>query len=89
MDESEAPSDGGGANQIGIESQTGVDEEEELKMKIVLYYHTLVSFDKKVRMILSLTTVSCIYSFKASFRNGLCSCNSKTIKSSPNINTST
>ena len=43
MDESEAPTDGGGANQIGVESQTGVDEEEELKMKIVLYYHTLVS----------------------------------------------
>lgn len=29
---------------MGMDSQTGVDEEEELKMKIVLYYHTLVSF---------------------------------------------
>ena len=38
---------------MGIDSQTGVDEEEELKMKIVLYYHTLVSF-------LSVIDPSCI-----------------------------
>ena len=29
--------------QIISDSQMGVDEEQELKMKIVLYYHTLVS----------------------------------------------
>ena len=29
--------------QIVSDSQMGVDEEQELKMKIVLYYHTLVS----------------------------------------------
>ena len=34
---------------MGIDSQTGVDEEEELKMKIVLYYHTLVSFNKSTK----------------------------------------
>ena len=27
-----------------VANQVGVNEEEELKMKIVLYYHTLVSF---------------------------------------------
>lgn len=30
----------------GLDNQTGLDEEEELKMKIVLYYHTLVSCSK-------------------------------------------
>lgn len=46
--DSEDPTEGDGGpnnknNQLGVDSQTGVDEEEELKMKIVLYYHTLVS----------------------------------------------
>ena len=28
---------------VSIPEQVGINEEEELKMKIVLYYHTLVS----------------------------------------------
>ena len=42
---SEGPTEGG--PQAGFEAQTGTDEEEELRMKIVLYYHTLVSEARK------------------------------------------
>ena len=34
------PSEG---TQVAVDNRYGIDEEEELKKKIVLYYHTLVS----------------------------------------------
>ena len=82
---------------MGIDSQTGVDEEEELKMKIVLYYHTLVSFQSvmgpsSVAQNLSpkLTSNGFInFSSKAYCPNGSSSCSNKTTKSSPSISIST
>ena len=32
-----------GLEQVGMESHIAIDEDQELKMKIVMYYHTLVS----------------------------------------------
>ena len=52
----------GGVAQVGFEAQTGIDEEEELKMKIVLYYHTLVSqhpFSVKIQCLI----IICRFSF--------------------------
>ena len=60
------------AAQVAVNSKFGVDEEEELKKKIVLYYHTLVSKKSPLRSQLSMRFCTLLSSFKESYRSGSC-----------------
>ena len=59
------------AAQVAVNSKFGIDEEEELKKKIVLYYHTLVSNRLSLRSKLSMRFCA-LCSFKESCRSGSC-----------------
>lgn len=48
------------AAQVAVNSKFGIDEEEELKKKIVLYYHTLVSNRLSLRSQLSMRFCACV-----------------------------
>ena len=60
------------AAQVAVNSKFGVDEEEELKKKIVLYYHTLVSKNSPLCSQLSMLFCTLSSSFKESSRSGSC-----------------
>ena len=62
-----------------MDAEALANEDEELKKKIVMYYHPLVSYKFKLHSIRSnCNGFAYLNSFKVSCRNGSCCCSNST-----------